>query len=33
MAVPTFEEFLYPFLLATSKKDTTVSEMKQIICL
>lgn len=31
MAVPIFEEFLYPFLLATSKKDMTVSEMRQYI--
>lgn len=31
MAVPIFEDFLYPFLLATSKKDMTVSEMRQYI--
>lgn len=31
MAIPIFEEFLYPFLLATSNKDMTVSEMRQYI--
>ena len=31
MAVPIFEDFLYPFLLATKNKDMTVSEMKQYI--
>ena len=31
MAVPTFEEFLYPFLLATNSKDMTISEMRQYI--
>ena len=31
MALPIFEEFLYPFLLATSKKDMTTSEMRQYI--
>lgn len=31
MAIPIFEDFLYPFLLATSKKDMTVSEMRQYI--
>lgn len=31
MALPIFEEFLYPFLLATSKKDMTSSEMRQYI--
>ena len=31
MAVPIFEDFLYPFLLAASKKDITVSEMRQYI--
>ena len=31
MAIPVFEEFLYPFLLATSKKDMTVSEMREYI--
>lgn len=31
MALPIFEEFLYPFLLATSGKDMTVSEMRQYI--
>ncbi len=31
MAVPVFEEFLYPFLLATSSKDVTTSEMRQYI--
>ena len=25
MALPIFEEFLYPFLLATSKRDMTIS--------
>ena len=31
MAVPIFEEFLYPFLLATNGKDMTTSEMRQYI--
>ena len=31
MALPVFEDFLYPFLLATSKKDMTVSDMRQFI--
>ena len=31
MAVPIFEDFLYPFLFATSKKDMTVSEMREYI--
>lgn len=31
MALPIFEEFLYPFLLATSKKDMTLSEMRDYI--
>jgi len=32
MAVPVFEEFLYPFLLATNSKDTvTIAEVKQFI--
>ncbi len=31
MAVPIFEEFLYPFLLATKSKDITVSEMREYI--
>lgn len=31
MAIPIFEDFLYPFLLATSKKDMTLSEMRQHI--
>lgn len=31
MALPIFEEFLYPFLLATNGKDMTVSEMRQYI--
>ena len=31
MALPIFEEFLYPFLLATSKKDMTLSEMREYI--
>ena len=29
MAVPIFEDFLYPFLLATNSKDMTTSEMRQ----
>jgi restriction system protein len=29
MAIPVFENFLYPFLLAVSKKDMTTSEMRQ----
>lgn len=31
MAVPIFEDFLYPFLLATNSKDMRVSEMRQYI--
>ena len=31
MAVPVFEEFLYPFLLATKSKDMTVKEMKEYV--
>lgn len=31
MAVPIFENFLYPFLLATSNKDMTTSEMRQFV--
>ena len=31
MALPIFDDFLYPFLLATNSKDMTVSEMKQYI--
>lgn len=31
MAVPIFEDFLYPFLLATNSKDMTTSEMRQYI--
>ena len=31
MAVPIFEDFLYPFLEATSNKDMSVSEMRQYI--
>jgi len=31
MAIPVFEDFLYPFLLATNKKDMTVSEMREYI--
>ena len=31
MAIPIFEDFLYPFLLATNSKDMTVAEMKQYI--
>lgn len=31
MSVPIFEDFLYPFLLATNSKDMTVAEMKQYI--
>jgi len=31
MALPIFEEFLYPFLLATNGKDMTVSKMRQYI--
>ena len=31
MAMPIFEDFLYPFLLATNGKDITVSEMRQHI--
>ena len=31
MAIPIFEDFLYPFLLATNSKDMTVSEMKEYI--
>lgn len=29
MAVPIFEDFLYPFLQATNSKDMTLAEMKQ----
>lgn len=31
MALPIFEEFLYPFLLATSKRNMTLSEMREYI--
>lgn len=31
MAVPIFEDFLYPFLLATNSKEMTISEMRQYI--
>lgn len=31
MALPIFEDFLYPFLLATGNKDMTISEMRQYI--
>lgn len=31
MAVPIFEDFLYPFLQATNSKDMSVSEMRQYI--
>ena len=31
MALPIFEDFLYPFLLATGSKDMTISEMRQYI--
>ena len=31
MAVPIFEDFLYPFLLATNSKDMTVAEMRQFL--
>lgn len=31
MALPIFEDFLYPFLLATKSKDVTTSEMRQYI--
>lgn len=31
MAIPKFEDFLYPFLLATNNKDMTISEMRQYI--
>ena len=31
MAVPVFEDFLYPFLLATNSKDMTVAEMREYI--
>lgn len=31
MALPIFEDFLYPFLLATKDKDVTISEMRQYI--
>lgn len=31
MAIPIFEDFLYPFLQATSKKDMTLSEMRKHI--
>ena len=31
MALPVFEDFLYPFLLATNGKDMSISEMRQYI--
>ena len=31
MALPIFEDFLYPFLLATNSKDMSISEMRQYI--
>lgn len=31
MAVPIFEDFLYPFLQATNSKDMSISEMRQYI--
>lgn len=31
MAVPIFEEFLYPFLLATKNKDVTIKEMREYV--
>lgn len=31
MAIPIFEDFLYPFLNATNSKDMTTSEMRQFI--
>ena len=31
MALPIFEDFLYPFLLATGSKDMSISEMRQYI--
>lgn len=31
MAVPVFEDFLYPFLLATSNKDMSISEMRKYV--
>lgn len=31
MAVPIFEDFLYPFLQAIGKKDMTISEMRQYV--
>ena len=31
MAIPIFEDFLYPFLQATNKKDMTLSEMRKHI--
>lgn len=31
MAVPIFEDFLYPFLLATNSKDMTAAEMRQFL--
>ncbi len=31
MAIPIFEDFLYPFLYATNSKDMTASEMRQYI--
>ncbi|MBO4718951.1 MAG: restriction endonuclease [Prevotella sp.] len=31
MALPKFEDFLYPFLVATNSKDITISEMRQYI--
>lgn len=31
MAIPIFEDFLYPFLLATNNKDMTTTDMRQYI--
>lgn len=31
MAIPIFEDFLYPFLMATNSKDMSISEMRQYI--
>lgn len=31
MALPVFEDFLYPFLLATKNKDMSISEMREYI--
>ena len=31
MAVPIFEDFLYPFLQATNSKDMSISEMRQYV--